>query len=117
MKTLKLAARGFGLSALGLSALALSAPLLPAHASSDDAWAAFAKQVGTACVKAAQGQIDKPKAVVDPFGSQSYGLALVTGKAKGAKATISLICVFDKQKKTAEIGSELSADQVTVKAK
>ncbi len=74
----------------------------------------FGKAVSAACVKAAAGQIDKPKAVVDPYGSERFGLALVTGTAKGAKQTISLICVYDKQKKTVEVGSELSADQVKV---
>ena len=94
-----------------------SAHGLPAHASSDDAWAEFGKAVSTACVKAAAGHIDKPKAVVDPYGSERFGLALVTGKAKGAKQSISLICVYDKQRKTVELGSEFTAEQVTVKAK
>jgi hypothetical protein len=97
---------------IALSLLVLTAPTV--HASSDDAWAAFGKAVSSACVKAAAGQIDKAKAVVDPYGSERFGLALVTGTAKGAKQTISLICVYDKQKKTVELGSELSADQVKV---
>lgn len=97
---------------VAISLLALTAPAV--HASSDGAWAEFGKAVSAACVKAAAGQIDKPKAVVDPYGSERFGLALVTGTAKGAKQTISLICVYDKQKKTVEIGSELSADQVKV---
>ena len=55
--------------------------------------------------------------IMDPYGSESYGLALVSGKAKGAKQTISTICVFDKKTKKAEVGSELSADQVKVTPK
>ncbi len=42
------------------------------------------------------------------FGSESYGLALLTGPAKGAEEkTISAICVYDKHDKTVEIGGEL----------
>ncbi len=92
-------------------------PLLAtsAHASSDDAWAAFQTQVSKACVTAAKGLIDNGRALTDPYGSEHFGLAVVTGKAKGAKATISTICVYDKKTKRAEIGGEISADQLMVK--
>lgn len=86
-----------------------------AHASSDDAWGKFQTDVSKACVKAGKGLIEKGKTVVDPYGSEHYGLAVVTGKAVGAKARISTICVYDKQKKTAEIGGEISAGQLAVK--
>ncbi len=46
-------------------------------------------------------------AVVDPFGSEHYGLALVTGRPKGANGFVTHICVYDKQSKAVEIGSEL----------
>ncbi|MBB4442109.1 hypothetical protein M2310_005635 [Rhizobium leguminosarum] len=36
----------------------------------------------------------------------------MTGKPKGAKGLIAQICVYDKQKKTVEIGSELDAKQL-----
>lgn len=86
-----------------------------AHAASGDAWGKFQTDVSKACVKAAKGLIEKGKTVVDPFGSEHYGLAVVTGKAVGAKVTISTICVYDKQKKTAEIGGEIGADKLSVK--
>ncbi|WP_313196961.1 hypothetical protein [Rhizobium sp.] len=86
-----------------------------AHASSDDAWAKFQTDVSRACVKASKGLIEKGDTVVDPFGSQHYGMAVVTGKAVGAKTRISTICVYDKQKKTAEIGGEISAEKLAVK--
>lgn len=89
----------------------------PAAASSDDAWAAFAKEVSAACGKAASSLIEKPVSIVDPYGSESYGLALVSGKAKGAKQNVSTICVFDKKTKKAEVGSELPADQVKITPK
>lgn len=83
-------------------------------ASSDDAWEAFAKDVAAKCTALAEGRIEQPKVVVDPFGTESYGMAILTGKAVGADATVSSICVYDKKTQTAEIGGELPADQVTI---
>lgn len=87
------------------------------HASSDDAWATFAKDVKAKCVAAVQGQLIKPVVAVDPTGSEHYGLALVTGALKAAKTQrASFICVYDKKGKTAEIGSELGPDILNVSA-
>ena len=52
---------------------------------------------------------ETPAARVDPFGSESYGLARVTGKAKGADTEIAAICVYDKKTKAVEISGELPA--------
>jgi hypothetical protein len=86
-----------------------------AHASSDEAWAEFASDVEKACITAASSLIDDGRAVVDPFGSEHYGLAVISGRASGAAAEISTICVYDKQKKTAEVGGEISAEQLVAK--
>jgi hypothetical protein len=86
-----------------------------AHAASGDAWSAFQKEVSTACLAASKGLIENGRAVVDPFGSQSYGLAVVSGKAVGAKATISTICAFDKKTRKAEVGGEIASGQLLVK--
>jgi hypothetical protein len=98
----------------------LAATILPgagtAEASSDDAWAAFAQTVEAKCLAAAKDTLDAPRVVVDPFGSERYGLAIVTGKAKGTMTTVSHICVMDKQTEAAELGSELGAEQVVVPA-
>ena len=83
-------------------------------ASSDDAWEEFAKDVAAKCTALAEGRIEQPKVVVDPFGTESYGMAILTGKAVGADATVSSICVYDKKTQAAEIGGELPADQVTI---
>ena len=83
---------------------------VPALASADDAWEAFRKDVETACLAAAESLFESPRVRVDPFGSESYGLALVTGTARGADVEIAAICVFDKQSRAVEIGGELSAD-------
>ena len=80
----------------------------PALATTDEEWAAFRKDVEAKCLKAAEPMIAGASATVDPFGSSTYGLALIRGKAVGAEGTaIMAICVYDKQKKTVEIGGEL----------
>lgn len=97
----------------GAAAIAVVAVLgfaaMRAGASSDEEWEKFRKDVEAACLKAAEPQFQSAAATVDPFGSASYGLALVRGKAKGADADISAICVYDKKAKTVEIGGELPA--------
>ncbi|WP_045018384.1 hypothetical protein [Agrobacterium arsenijevicii] len=96
------------------SSLALSSLTMPAAASSDDAWKEFVADVQTACLTASQDMIEDAKVVVDPVGSENYGLAILTGKAKGADATISHICVYDKKTKAVELGSELAGDTLKV---
>lgn len=100
----------FATRCLTLAALVL-APAL-AHASSGDAWEQMRADVSKKCIAAVAGAMEKPKAVVDPFGSEHFGLALVSGKAKGAKATITQICVYDKKTRTVELGSELTKDML-----
>lgn len=99
------------LLATAIVLIPLSSTLL---ASSDDAWDDFAKDVAAKCTALADGRIEQPKVVVDPFGTESYGVAILTGKAVGADATVSSICVYDKKSQAAEIGGELPADQVTI---
>lgn len=98
MKSKSLAAC-FGLS---LALLATGA-----RAASEDAWTEFRKSVETACLKAVAGNLQGATAVVDPFGSESFGLALLRGKPKGAKQPVAVICVYDKKRQTVEIGGEL----------
>jgi len=93
---------------------AFSSLALPAVASSDDAWKEFVADVQTACLGAGKDMIEDAKVVVDPVGSENYGLAVLTGKAKGADATISHICVYDKKTKAVELGSELAGDTLKV---
>lgn len=89
---------------------AVTAWAMPALAASDDAWQQFQDDVEAACLEAAAPMFETASARVDPFGSESYGLALVTGKAKGADVEIASICVYDKQTKAVEIGGELPAE-------
>lgn len=96
------------------TALALLTLSSPAIASSGDAWDAFTKDVAAKCTALAAGRIEQPKVIVDALGTESYGVAILTGKAVGADAVVSSICVYDKKSEAAEIGSELPADQVVI---
>ena len=87
-----------------LSAVAATAGFAaPALASSEDAWAAFRADVRTAC----EALADVPEGAtasyaVNPFGSESYGAALVTVTLRDGSAD-RMVCIYDKQAKTAEM--------------
>jgi hypothetical protein len=85
-----------------------------AFASSDDAWKQFSADVEAKCRAAVADQLPRPRIVVDPTGSTHYGLALLTGIPKGGKTAAAFLCVYDKQTKAAEIGSEIGADTLKV---
>lgn len=87
----------------------LAATLLfagPAFGSSDDAWSAFAAEVEDACLVAAGSSITDASVVVDPFGSESYGLAIISGRTANDRIA-SVICVLDKKTRAVQIGGEL----------
>ena len=86
-----------------------------AFASSDQAWSQFAKDVEQKCTAAAEQMFRKPQIVVDPTGTENYGVAIVFGRSKEAKARASVICVMDKKTGKVELGSELSKDVVRVR--
>lgn len=101
-----------------LALCALSAGLglavSPAAASSDDAWAALRKDVEKACKAEAGQDFVRPAVIVDPFGSENFGLAIVTGRLKaGGKG--SVICLYDKKTKRVEHGSELGEDVLKIR--
>lgn len=87
-----------------LSAVAATAGFAaPALASSEDAWAAFRADVRTAC----EALADVPEGAtasyaVNPFGSESYGAALVTVTLRDGSAD-RMVCIYDKQARTAEM--------------
>lgn len=78
-----------------------------AQAASDDAWAEFQAEVEKGCIDAAAQLLSNASAIVDPFGSESYGLAIVTGETP-AGTTASAICVMNKQTRVFEISGELN---------
>lgn len=95
-------------SALPASALAVAIDAMPALSASSDAWEEFRVEVKEACLKAAEGVLRNPEIVVDPFGSESYGIAVLTGPETGGDdQPRRLLCVFDKQSRKAEVGGPL----------
>ena len=78
----------------------LAALALPAAADSPDAWNAFRAEVAAACT--ALVTTDGTVSVeVNPFGSQSYGAAIVTVTADWGSDR--MICIFDKETREAEL--------------
>jgi hypothetical protein len=78
----------------------------PALASSDEAWVRFRTDVGSACLALVTG----PGAVtveVNPFGSESYGVAVVTVRSAGGRDR--MVCVYDKARKVAELSAAFDA--------
>ncbi|MDE2445973.1 MAG: hypothetical protein KGO94_07330 [Alphaproteobacteria bacterium] len=76
-----------------------------ALASSEEAWQELANQVKKKCLAETSKSLTNPEIVVDPYGSESYGLAIVSGEASGTK--VSYICLLDKASGRVEIGSQL----------
>jgi hypothetical protein len=83
-------------------ALVLSILAGPALASSGDAWDQFRADVGAACLALVQGP-GTATVEVNPFGSDSYGVALVTLSSDAGEDR--MICVYDKTRKTAELSA------------
>lgn len=86
------------------------APLSPclAVASSPDAGEEFHRDIRAKSLAAVGKQLLQPKIQVDPFGSRSCGLALVSGMPKGGAKRVSRICVYDKKAKAVELGEEMA---------
>jgi hypothetical protein len=72
-----------------------------------EAWQAFRAEVASACVLAAGDELVNPVVTVDPFGSDSYGLAVLCGPAAHDGKIVYRICVLDKRTRHVELGGEL----------
>ncbi|MBK4217232.1 hypothetical protein JJJ17_14970 [Paracoccus caeni] len=76
---------------------------LTAQASSDDAWQEFQANVDTACRALVEAPDDAEVTVeVNPFGSESFGAALVT-VSFGDAGEDRMVCIYDKQSGDAEM--------------
>lgn len=86
-----------GFAAIGLAVL----PVM-AGASSDEAWDAFRTAVAQSCRALVEAPASATVTVeVNPFGSESYGAALVTvGYEEGQDR---MICIYDKASGKAEL--------------
>ncbi|CAM5391430.1 hypothetical protein FALB51S_02046 [Frigidibacter albus] len=80
---------------------------LPAAASSEDAWEAFRAEVDSAC-RALLADPGEPLVEVDPFGSASYGVALIT-LALPEGTPDRYVCIFDKHSRAAELAGPFPA--------
>ena len=71
--------------------------------SSTEAWKQFRAEVESACVAMAAPRMKVAGIRVDPTGTASFGVALLTDAATGAQH----ICVYDKQTGNTELGGAL----------
>lgn len=78
----------------------------PAFGTSEDAWSAFTAEVGDACLAAVGRSLLDASAAVDPFGSASYGLAIISGRTRNNRSA-SMICVLDKATRSVQVGGQL----------
>lgn len=83
--------------------IALAATAQRSHASGGDAWEDFRQSVREACVTAAKDVLEVTDVKVDPFGSESYGFAILVGTEIDNPGQRILVCAFDKKTETAEI--------------
>jgi hypothetical protein len=89
-----------------LAAVALFLVTTPTLASSEDAWKEFRAKVLKSCEKAVAGRLEKAQIAVDPFGSDTYGVAIARGVSTDARAPRSIVCVFDKRSEKVEASGE-----------
>lgn len=75
----------------------------PVFASSDDAWEEFRKEVSTKMESAIAGTFASHSLFVEPFGSESYGLAIASGVSAGGKEPLTVFGIYRKETKTLEI--------------
>ncbi|TRW95772.1 hypothetical protein FNJ84_15455 [Paracoccus sp. M683] len=73
----------------------------PAFASSEEAWETFRAEVEAACTALAP-ETGETVIEVNPFGSESYGAALLITTLPDGGAD-RYVCIYDKQAKTAEL--------------
>jgi hypothetical protein len=68
--------------------------IVPASASSGDAWQGMRDKLRTGCLsEAAAMGLGRIEINVDPFGSQSYGIAVLTKRGAGRKQNVAYVCV------------------------
>jgi hypothetical protein len=89
--------------AFGLTAI------MPASASSGDAWQAMRVKVRAGCLaKASAMSLGKVEVNVDPFGTQNYGTAILIKRGSPRKPHLAYVCVMDKQTGEFELGGEMT---------
>lgn len=91
-----------------ITAIAATAALFAispgAQAASEESWEEFRETVASACTVIANDVMDVETIRVDPFGSKSYGIAIVSGGGE------ERVCVYHKAADVAEIGEPIPAE-------
>ena len=82
-------------------------PVLASHAASPEAWEEFRADVERVCLALAPS-LDQPKVVVNPFGTESYGVAMLIGGEQGG-GTETYACIYDKKTRRAELSGPFDA--------
>lgn len=99
---------GIQLRGVAVLSLSLLLPAGAAFASSPDAWKEFIDDVQEKCLLATlpHAQASEPVGVlVDPYGSDSYGFAIIQMKNKEDQKLSLFACAYDKQTMKAEIST------------
>jgi glycerate kinase len=83
--------------------------IFSAFASSDDAWKIMRQKMRSGCIdKANTMGLGKVDVSVDPFGTQSYGTAIIIKREASRQAELAYVCVMDKKTGEFEVSGELS---------
>ena len=90
----------------------------PAFASSDEAWAEFRADVQAKCLalQSATGSRGDTVIEVNRFGSDRFGAALLTTTLPEAGGVERVVCIYDKQAKTAELTAPFDEPPAAVAA-
>ncbi|WP_265519923.1 hypothetical protein [Nitratireductor luteus] len=83
-----------------------------ASASSADAWEEFRADVETKCIAAVPDNITEATAWVHDTGTESFGVAVVSGKSSPDGARYSYFCVYDKQSGGVELTPQVEANEL-----
>jgi len=78
-------------------------PIVESYAASPKAWEEFRIDVERACLALAVS-LDRPNVIVNPFGTESYGVAMLIGAEKGGEVE-TYACVYEKRTKRAELSA------------
>lgn len=92
---------------LACSLIAVLSGAQHVQASSGDAWEEFRQDVEKACLAAAVGVLDVTAVRVDPYGSESYGFAVLFGTETGTTSERMVACAYGKASQVAEISGPL----------
>lgn len=88
-------------------AISLSFTVEPVKASSENAWKEFRQAVEAKCRAGVPERFKIERLRIDPFGSESYGIAVVDGTDTTGNEKQTLVCIYDKRRQTIEMSGPL----------